>query len=105
LNLRQISFIVSRLYLSGGYSTGSAWCAIPALWVGIRLLRPGGTREVLTARTGGINTPSSREDAHLLKRYRDMGVERVVTILPPEPAHKTLPVLDRWAALIRGVNA
>ena len=45
------------------------------------------------------------EDADLLKRYRDMGVERVVTTLAPEPADKTLPVLDRWAALIRGVNA
>ncbi|MBV8590121.1 MAG: hypothetical protein JO212_08665, partial [Acetobacteraceae bacterium] len=45
------------------------------------------------------------EDADLLKRYRDMGVERVVTTLPPEPADKTLPVLDRWAELIRRVNA
>jgi hypothetical protein len=45
------------------------------------------------------------EDADLLKRYRDMGVERVVTTLPPEPAEKTLPVLDRWAELIRHVNA
>ena len=45
------------------------------------------------------------EDANLLKRYRDMGVERVVTTLPPEPAEKTLPVLDRWAELIRRVNA
>ena len=45
------------------------------------------------------------EDADLLKRYRDMGVVRVVTTLPPEPADKTLPVLDRWAELIRRVNA
>ena len=45
------------------------------------------------------------EDADLLKRYRDMGVTRVVTTLPPEPADKTLPVLDRWAELIRRVNA
>ena len=44
------------------------------------------------------------EDADLLKRYRGMGVERVVTTLPPEPAEKTLPVLDRWAELIRHVN-
>jgi len=33
-----------------------------------------------------------------------MGVARVVTTLPPEPADKTLPVLDRWAELIRRVN-
>ena len=45
------------------------------------------------------------EDAGLLKRYRDMGVARVVTTLPPEPAEKTLPVLDRWAELIRTVNS
>jgi len=45
------------------------------------------------------------EDADLLKRYHDMGVARVVTTLPPEPADKTLPVLDRWAELIRRVNA
>jgi len=45
------------------------------------------------------------EDVDLLKRYRDMGVARVVTTLPPEPADKTLPVLDRWADLIRRVNA
>ncbi len=44
------------------------------------------------------------EVADLLKRYRDMGVERVVTTLPPEPVGKTLPVLDRWAELIRRVN-
>ena len=44
------------------------------------------------------------EDADLLKRYRDMGVDRVVTTLPPEPAAKTLPVLDRWAELIRRVS-
>jgi len=43
-------------------------------------------------------------DGDSLKRYRDMGVERVVTALPPEPADKTLPVLDRWAELIRRVN-
>jgi hypothetical protein len=45
------------------------------------------------------------EDLDLLKRYRDMGVARVVTTLPPEPADKTLPVLDRWAELIHRVNS
>jgi probable F420-dependent oxidoreductase len=45
------------------------------------------------------------EDADLQKRYRDMGVARIVTTLPPEPADKTLPALDRWAELIRRVNA
>jgi probable F420-dependent oxidoreductase len=45
------------------------------------------------------------EDADLLKRYQDMGVARIVTTLPPEPAEKTLPVLDHWGELIRRVNA
>jgi hypothetical protein len=45
------------------------------------------------------------ENDDLLKQYRDMGVARVVTTLPPEPAEKTLPVLDRWAEVIRKVNA
>jgi len=44
-------------------------------------------------------------NAEELKRYRDMGVARVVTTLPPEPAEKTLPVLDRWGVLIRRANA
>jgi hypothetical protein len=29
----------------------------------------------------------------------------MATTLPPEPADKTLPVLDRWAELIRRVNS
>jgi hypothetical protein len=45
------------------------------------------------------------EDVDLLKRYRGMGVERVVTTLPPESADETLPALDRWAKLIRSANA
>ena len=45
------------------------------------------------------------EDADLPKRYRDMGAARVVVTLLSETADKTLPVLDRWADLIRRVNA
>jgi probable F420-dependent oxidoreductase len=45
------------------------------------------------------------EDLDLLRRYREMGVTRVVTTLPPEPADKTLPALDRWAELIHRANA
>ena len=44
------------------------------------------------------------EDFDLLRRYRGMGVERVVTTLPPETADKTMPALDRWAELIRRVG-
>ena len=44
------------------------------------------------------------EDADQLKRYRDLGAVRVVVALPAEKADATLPVLDRWASLIRKVN-
>ena len=39
-----------------------------------------------------------------LKRYRELGVARVVAGLAPEKADKTLPVLDRWAELIVALN-
>ena len=44
------------------------------------------------------------EDVDLLKRYRDMGVDRWVAMLPAEGADKTLPALDRWAGIMRQVN-
>ena len=44
------------------------------------------------------------EDLGRLQRYRDQGAARVVVSLPAEPADKTLPVLDRWAALIRRIG-
>ena len=41
------------------------------------------------------------EDADELARYRDMGVARVVIMLLSEPSDAILPILDRWAPLIR----
>jgi len=41
------------------------------------------------------------EDLDRLKRYRDQGVARGVVQLAPESADKTLPILDRWAELMR----
>jgi probable F420-dependent oxidoreductase len=41
------------------------------------------------------------EDADRLKRYRDQGVARAVVTLPSARAPEILPVLDRWAELIR----
>jgi hypothetical protein len=49
------------LYLTGGYGAGWAVCAIPALWVGVSLLRSRATverSEAQTARTAGVSTPS-----------------------------------------------
>ncbi|HEY3909085.1 MAG TPA: LLM class F420-dependent oxidoreductase [Stellaceae bacterium] len=41
------------------------------------------------------------EDLDLLKRNRDLGIARMTVRLPPEKADDILPLLDRWAALIR----
>jgi probable F420-dependent oxidoreductase len=41
------------------------------------------------------------ENADRLRRYRDQGIARVVVSLPSVKADETLPVLDRWAELIR----
>ncbi len=43
------------------------------------------------------------EDAERLRRYREMGVARVVVSVESEKADTILPVLDRWAALMRQV--
>ena len=43
------------------------------------------------------------EDADTLKRYRDLGIARVTTGLPAAKQDVVLPILDRWAALIRQV--
>jgi probable F420-dependent oxidoreductase len=41
------------------------------------------------------------EDAGELARYRDLGIARVVVLLLSEESDKILPILDRWAELIR----
>jgi probable F420-dependent oxidoreductase len=48
---------------------------------------------------------SAPEDIDALKRYRDLGVTGMAVRLPPAKADKILPVLDRWATLIRLVQA
>jgi probable F420-dependent oxidoreductase len=46
-----------------------------------------------------------RPDLDRLKHHREQGVSRGVVQLAPEPADKTLPILDRWAELIRKLGA
>ncbi|HZU89709.1 MAG TPA: LLM class F420-dependent oxidoreductase [Stellaceae bacterium] len=41
------------------------------------------------------------EDAGQLARCRDLGIARVVVMLPSETRERILPILDRWAELIR----
>jgi probable F420-dependent oxidoreductase len=44
-------------------------------------------------------------DYDRLRRYEEQGVARGVVQLAPEKADKTLPILDRWADLIRRLKA
>jgi len=41
------------------------------------------------------------EDLDRLKRFRDQGIARAVVMLPSAKGDEILPVLDRWAELIR----
>jgi probable F420-dependent oxidoreductase len=50
-----------------------------------------------------ISLFGSTQDPDTLKRYRDLGVVRVVIALPAANAATLLPILDRWAALISGL--
>jgi probable F420-dependent oxidoreductase len=45
------------------------------------------------------------EDLDRLKAYRDLGIARVVVVLESAKDDKVLPVLDRWAELMRRVAA
>ena len=44
---------------------------------------------------------ASPQDADRLARYRDKGIARVVVMLPSGESDAILPMLDRWAELIR----
>ena len=52
-----------------------------------------------------ISLFSSPEDADTLKRYRDLGITRVAVSMPSAKADVVLPILDRWTALMRQVQA
>jgi probable F420-dependent oxidoreductase len=44
------------------------------------------------------------EDADQLARYRDLGIARMVLMLPSGESDRILPILDRWAELIRRIR-
>ena len=46
-----------------------------------------------------ISLFGSTEDADTLKRYRDLGIARIVISLPAAKEEVILPILDRWTAL------
>ena len=50
-----------------------------------------------------IDLMAAPEDLDALKRYRDMGINRVTVFLPPDKDDAVLPILDRWAELIRKI--
>ncbi len=51
-----------------------------------------------------ISIGGQQPDADLIKRYQDIGVNRVSCSLESEKADTILPVLDQWADIIRRVN-
>jgi probable F420-dependent oxidoreductase len=51
-----------------------------------------------------ITAWNARLEADSIKRFAELGVPRVVTTLPPANADKVLPILDRWAEMIREFN-
>ncbi|MFL5281757.1 MAG: LLM class F420-dependent oxidoreductase [Rhodopila sp.] len=51
-----------------------------------------------------VSVFSTLEDADTLKRYRDLGIVRIVVSVPAEKESVVLPILDRWAALIRQIR-
>ena len=51
-----------------------------------------------------ISIGGQAPDLDLIRRYQDQGVERVSTSLLSETEETILPILDRWAELIRRIN-
>jgi probable F420-dependent oxidoreductase len=48
-----------------------------------------------------VTLGGAAEDLDLLKRNRDLGITRMTVRLPPAKSDEILPLLDRWAKLIR----
>ncbi len=51
-----------------------------------------------------ISTFRVRDDLDRLKRYRELGIDRVVFSLPAEKEDRIMPILDQWAELQRGLD-
>ena len=52
-----------------------------------------------------VTIGSAPDDPEILKRYQDLGVARVTVRLPAAKPDEILPILDRWAGLIRQANS
>jgi hypothetical protein len=51
-----------------------------------------------------VSVFGAADDADILKRYRDLGIARVAVSLPAAKEDVVLPILDRWAGLIKSVG-
>ena len=65
-------------------------------------------REMLTeagrdAATFPVSLFSATEDVDVLRRYRDLGIVRVVLSLPAAKEDVVLPILDKWAGLFKSI--
>ncbi|HQT77319.1 MAG TPA: hypothetical protein PLD10_09745, partial [Rhodopila sp.] len=54
-----------------------------------------------TAESCPVSIFSAPDNADTLKRYRDIGIARAAVSLPAAAEDVVLPILDRWADLIR----
>ena len=52
-----------------------------------------------------ISAFGAKEDFDVIRRQGDLGVSRTVVMLDSEKEDKILPVLDRWAEIIRKSKA
>jgi alkanesulfonate monooxygenase SsuD/methylene tetrahydromethanopterin reductase-like flavin-dependent oxidoreductase (luciferase family) len=57
-----------------------------------------------TAESCPVSIFNAAAEADTLKRYRDLGIERVCVSLPSAKEDVVLPILDTWAGLIRAVG-
>jgi hypothetical protein len=99
--------LLVALPIGGSPSIGSGLACWP---------ETGDTREVLPkfremAREAGRDPASIEitsfalgEDLDRVKRLKEMGVARVVPMFPPDKADKVLPIVDRWAKIIKQIN-
>jgi hypothetical protein len=55
--------------------------------------------------TLSINIGGQSPDLDMIKRYHDLGVDRISTSLDSAKADAILPELDRWAVIIRAIGA
>jgi probable F420-dependent oxidoreductase len=51
-----------------------------------------------------VTLGNAPDDSEKLKRFRDLGISRVVVSLPAEKEADILPVLDRWAGHMRALS-